>query len=434
MRIQIVVHHFPPGYTAGAEWQAFRTAKGLIERGHQVQVVTVERVDHGPTAGVAWTDDTYEGVSVHRLSFDRAKVRDLRLFEYRNEWIGSHLNDWWSQDRPDLVHVISGYLVSGAAFEAAEALNLPTVLTLTDFWWLCPRVTLMRSDGSLSELPIQPWRCVQCLAEEHPLIHQLGRLFPDPMRFVWRHQSTARIETRQRYLRERFNRIGRVISPSRFLRNVHVEAGVGSDRVIVSRQGIELIDRGLHLQTKKTASAKLRVTYIGQIAHLKGVHVLIDAARQITSPNLDVRIYGDPERFPAYVAQLRAAIGDDPRIVLAGSFSGAEGLTRVLAETDVIVVLSLWYENSPNVLLEAFALRTPAVVSDLGGMSELVADGVNGLRFELGNAADLRRQLERLIDAPGLLSDLSAGVPVVRSVADEMLALERVYDSLVGGG
>lgn len=427
MYIHVVVHHFPPRYTAGAEWQAFRTAQGLIERGHQVRVVAVEHVDQGPIDGVTWTDDEFQGVSVRRLSFNRAHVKDLRLFEYRNPWIGAHLRELWAVERPDLVHVVSGYLISGTAFEAAEALGLPTVLTLTDFWWLCPRVTLRRSDGTISTLPLEPWRCVQCLAEEQSVARNLGRWLPGPMRRFWRGQSTAPIEARQAYLRERFERVARVISPSRFLRDLHVQAGIREDQIIVSRQGIELIDRGLHLQATKTTSDKLRVAYLGQIAHLKGIHVLVEAARQIDDPRLEVRIYGDLSRFPRYVDELRAAIGDDRRIMLAGAYSDAQGLARILSDTDVIVVPSLWYENSPNVLLEAFAFRTPAIASDFGGMAELVAHGVNGLRFELGNAIDLGRQLRRLLDDPQLLRVLGAGVPAVRSVAEEIDELVRMY-------
>jgi glycosyltransferase involved in cell wall biosynthesis len=63
--------------------------------------------------------------------------------------------------------------------------------------------------------------------------------------------------------------------------------------------------------------------------------------------------------------------------------------TSVFTLVSQVVVPSIWYENSPNVILEAFAHRTPVVASDLGGMAELVEDGVNGLRFTPGDASSL---------------------------------------------
>lgn len=433
MRILIAVHHFPPAFTAGAEWQAFRTAKGLQARGHDVSVVTVERVDDGPSNGVAWVDDVYMGLPVRRLNFNRALCPDERLWEYRNDWIRDHCVDWWRQERPDLVHVVSGYLLTGGLFEATEALALPTVLTLTDFWWLCPRNTLLRSDGSISTAPEEPWRCARCVAEEQPLVRRLGRLSQRLADAYWQRQPgpIGRIEARRQYLRERFGRVNSIISPSRFLRDAHVAAGVAPDRITVSRQGIELIDKGLHLNARKISSDRLRVAYMGQIAELKGVHVLVDAVRQIDDPRLQLRIYGDMGRFPAYSARLKQQAAGDTRISFPGPFVGAEGLATVLSEVDVLVVPSLWYENSPNVILEAFALKTPVVVSDFGGMAELVEPEVDGLRFGVGDSADLARQLRRLSNEAGLLERLTAGTPTIRSVSDEMQALEAEYTSVL---
>ncbi len=425
----IAVHHFSPSHTAGAEWQAFRTAKGLQAHGHTVNVVAVDHVDRGPAGAVDWVDDEFDGVPVRRLSFDRAKLPDVRVAEYRNELIAAHLKEWWAEEMPDLMHVISGYLLTGSVFEAAESVGLPTVLTLTDFWWLCPRITMLRSNGGISDLPIEPWRCAQCVAEERSPYRHLGRLAPRMMGLYWRRQARAadKVLTRQVYLRERFNHIAQVISPSQFLRDLYTRAGVAPDRIVVSRQGIELVDQGFPKRFSKQPSGHLRIAYLGQLAELKGVHVLIDAVRQIDDPRLQVKIYGDVTRFPKYVERLRAKIGGDRRIVLAGPYSGGDSLARILADTDVLVVPSLWYENSPNVLLEAFAMGTPALVSDFGGMAELVEPEVNGLRFRLGDPIDLARQLRRLLESPELVSTLSAGVPTVRSIQDEMDLLEEVY-------
>jgi hypothetical protein len=118
---------------------------------------------------------------------------------------------------------------------------------------------------------------------------------------------------------------------------------------------------------------------------------------------------------------------------LAGVYRRQE-VSRVLRELDVIVVPSLWYENSPNAILESFAHRTPVVASDLGGMTELVREGENGLLFAPGDADDLARQLRRLLDDPHVLSTLRAGISPVKSVAQEMDELDEIYRAVVGNG
>jgi glycosyltransferase involved in cell wall biosynthesis len=94
-------------------------------------------------------------------------------------------------------------------------------------------------------------------------------------------------------------------------------------------------------------------------------------------------------------------------------------------------VPSVWYENSPNVILEAFAHRTPVIASDLGGMAELVQHDVNGLVFEPGNAKALARQLRRLLDDSDLLARLRDGITPVRTIGDEMRQVIDIYGSVV---
>ena len=158
----------------------------------------------------------------------------------------------------------------------------------------------------------------------------------------------------------------------------------------------------------------------------KGVHVLFEAVRQMPDVALTVRAYGDDSRFPNYTRRLRHMAQADKRLILAGVYERTE-VSQVLRELDVIVVPSFWYENSPNVILEAFAHRTPVVASNLGGMAELVHDGENGLLFAPGDAGSLARQLRRLRDDPHLLPALRAGIGPVKSVTQEMDELEEIY-------
>lgn len=203
-----------------------------------------------------------------------------------------------------------------------------------------------------------------------------------------------------------------------------------SERIVFMRQGLDL----LHLDPvfiANTPSRQLRVGYIGQIAELKGVHVLVEAARQVQDARLSVCIYGDDARFPGYTARLRRLIGGDLRIHLAGAYRGAQALSEVMRNLDVIAVPSLWYENSPNVILEAFAHRVPVVATHLGGMAELVQHDQNGLLFELGNAEDLANQLRRLLQDRSLLPRLVAGIGPVKTVEQEMDEIEAVYEQVM---
>ena len=438
MRVVIAVHHFPPDYTGGAELRALRTATGLQARSHDVCIVCVERIDARGNCSLTWRDEVYEGIPVRRLSFDLAAAPDPSRWEYENPWVGQHLREYLARLGPDAVHLISGYLMSGSAPQAAIDLSIPVVVTLTDFWFLCPRIILMCSDRSLCTRPADPPACALCLRKEkrrYRLPDQLtGGWVGKALVYYWRGSNDQLLHAlieRRKYLLSLLERADAVISPSRFLKRLFESEGVSPRRFVLMRQGLD-VDRWVAAQPKATDTC-LRVGYIGQIASHKGVDILVDAFCRLRTNEEQQRaqlvLYGDAEQFPRFTQRLRKIIGDRKEILLAGRFDHGQ-IRRIHADLDLLVVPSLWYENSPNVILEAFACGTPVVVSRLGGMTELVSDGVNGLHFEAGNAKDLARVLQRFVDEPDLRANLQRGIEPVKTVQQEMEELLEVYGAV----
>jgi glycosyltransferase involved in cell wall biosynthesis len=91
---------------------------------------------------------------------------------------------------------------------------------------------------------------------------------------------------------------------------------------------------------------------------------------------------------------------------------------------------SLWHENTPFTALEALNFGLPVLASRLGGLSEIVDDGKNGLLFDAGDAAQLVACLERLAAKPALLDSLSRATEV-HSVLQDVKDLRRRYAGLM---
>ncbi len=414
--------------------QAYRTAAALIARGHEVQVICVANPADDSPAGLTWRDDVYAGIPVRRLSFNMAAAPDPVRWEYDNLWIGEHLRNHFLAVRPDIFHLYGGYLISARPLLVAYELGIPSVVSLTEFWFLCRRFTMLRSDRTLSSPPLDPAVCARCIGEERRAYRLLGQLAPNVMQAYWRLRSDRVQQSKERtsFLLDALEKASVIVSQSRFVGDIFVKAGFPRERIHFCRQGQEFP----HLEAEapsKTPAHTLRVGYLGQVAWHKGVHVLVQAVRNISSANLTLQIYGDLGQEPAYVASLRHLVAGDPRIRLEGRIEHV-GISQVYRELDVIVVPSLWYENSPNVIFEAFAHQTPVIAADLGGMAELVESGQNGLLFELGSATDLARQLRRLLDEPDLLAALRAGIGPVKSAGQEMDELEAIYATVARVG
>ena len=91
----------------------------------------------------------------------------------------------------------------------------------------------------------------------------------------------------------------------------------------------------------------------------------------------------------------------------------------------------MWYENSPLVILEAFAARRPVIGTRVGGIAEIVQDNINGLLFERGNAEDLAHVMLRVVDDPSLLARLAQSIPPPRTVQQDMGDMMPIYEKVL---
>jgi glycosyltransferase involved in cell wall biosynthesis len=215
------------------------------------------------------------------------------------------------------------------------------------------------------------------------------------------------------------------VAPSRFLSQSFAAWGVPAERLYHMRTGIDL--DGFR-DVRRSPSKVLRVAFIGTVVEHKGVHVLLGAWSRLPAKvraRARLTIHGPLEHQPDYVARVRS-MAQDLEVELSGRLQRDE-VPTALADTDLLVVPSVWYENSPLIILEALATRTPLLVSDLGGMAELVEQGVTGYHFRAGDPADLAVKLAELVADPARLSRLYPEGQAVRDVGEDAHELIGLY-------
>lgn len=417
MKILLVVHRFWP-QLAGTELYTLNLARQLAER-HQVLVYYR---DHDSTApGFQCLDDRAAGIAVRRVSLNLAGLQRNRyrqfVSSYRNLEIEHDFDQTLARYQPEVVHFQHLMYLSVKLVELASQRGVPTVITLHDFWFKCNNGLLLRHTGELCAGTEEFRACVDCAAGR--------RRRPEAMR-----RLTAQVlKDRDWQLRQALRLAGRVIAPSRFLKDEFVRDGyLPADAIQVVENGVDA--SGALPHRVRADGDAVRFAYIGSIAPHKGVHVLVEAFNGVRgAARLDV--YGDLTAEPAYVEGLRGRIAR-PELSLRGAL-GREALWHALSQVDALVVPSLWYEaNSPLVVREALAAGVPVVVSDLGAAAELIRHGVNGLRFPAGDAAALRTTLQQLVDAPHQIEAMRRAIEPPPSAADNARRLEAVYGGLLG--
>lgn len=414
MKVILTIHHFPPNYSAGAEIYTFRLANWLTKHGHSVEVVCVESITHPTEHKLESRHEIYEGLSVWRLYFNLKESPDPFQYSFDNPLIGAWFSEFLKQVKPDLVHMNSCYLLSVSTITAIKQQAIPLIVTLHDFWFVCPRITLLKPTGQVCTVPENMAECAWCLATEQRRFRlpetisggAVGRLAqqllaqPFGANLLGIKPTGNDLAYRRRLLLDSLCQADLILSPSEFLRNVFLKQGISSTKIIYSRIGLDTSHWLTPPEKSGVPSSEMQIGYIGQLSHHKGVHLLIEAFKRLSFAGRSARlkIYGAPEAFPKYVQQLHNLTNGNPAIEFMGRFDNRR-VAEILHQTDVMVVPSIWYENSPITIMEALTTNTPVVTTNLGGMSELVQHNVNGLLFEVGDVADLTRQLQRLLEA-----------------------------------
>jgi glycosyltransferase involved in cell wall biosynthesis len=457
LKVLLVTHAFPPDSWAGVEVYTLELGRELHRRGHQVVVLARCPPAQGPDAGADYSlsEEQYEGLTVLRMTH-RLVLASLG-HSYRDERAEAVFRAVLREQSPDVVHFQHLMHFSAGIVGVAREEGIPTALTCHDYWSVCSRVQLVQPDGTRCARN-REMGCLNCingwprvsaaqrwLPSLNPLVEVtaglcrwLGKPSVKVRRWLRIHvlrwvQEYRDVRDRQDYVLEMVNQADRIISPSRFLRNVLLETGrLDPERFLYLDYGLR-VDANVEAVRDPDPAGRLRFGFVGTLTWHKGGEVLVEAMNLLAGAPAVMNVFGafEPERDP-YHARL-AALARSGNVHFRGRVSNNR-ISEAYREIDVLVVPSIWFENSPITIHEAQIRRTPVLVSGIGGMAELVEDEVTGLHFAVGDPADLARTMRRLIDEPALLQRLQRGRAEVKSMQTNAAELEGVYRELTGKG
>jgi glycosyltransferase involved in cell wall biosynthesis len=447
LRLLHAIHDFLPRHRAGSEIYAFELCRELSRR-HDVFVVAAEYDPSAPHGTIRWR--ALEGLPVIEIvnnwAFDRFEDT------YASSRITGQLMHVLDATRPDVLHVHNLLNLSFDLPRRARARGIATVATLHDYTLVCASggQRVHAAESYICDV-IDPERCSRCFSASPlhaqmvaarlsrgpvgaligaaaPMARRLLPVFTDaaarrlPMRAATAEQMAERIARGLQVLDD----IDLFVSPSAALAAEYVRLGLDAERIEVSANGFNVMPPVV----RGERHGPIRIGFVGSMVWHKGPHVLIAAARRLRGA-FDVVLAGDPNVGPEYCARLSRDANGLP-VRFAGAFDRAD-VPRIYGDLDVLVVPSLWPENSPLVIHEAFMHGVAVVGSKLGGIPELVRDGVNGFTYDAFSPEALATVLQRFVDDPGLAMRLASRAPGVKSIAEDAVGWEARYGAAVRG-
>jgi len=382
LRVLLVSHGFPPFGVAGVERATEASAAALVERGHEVAVLT-RRPSVAPYAP-RLRNERHGGLDVFRIWGGGSATGSYPGFQGRLELLFERvLVDW----RPDVVMITHLMFHSPLYVDIAHAWGIPVAVELHDFYAACERAHLERASGELCQGPEAGVACAtHCFAEQEA--------------------AELRWTLRTRAFRSAICSADLLLCPSRFVGD-YFEREFGVHDPAVLGNGVDPMEPYIR-SPRRRQPGTLRLATIG-VFHHKGPHVVVKAARLAGLEAVDYLLLG-PISTP-YDARLRKDADSVPGLAarMYGPFAQAE-LSNLLLGVDAVVVASQVPESYSRVARESFACGIPVVASRLGALPEAVRHGENGMLFDHESPAQLAAILQALADDPHLLEKLRQGI------------------------
>jgi GT2 family glycosyltransferase/glycosyltransferase involved in cell wall biosynthesis len=435
MRVLLVVHGFPPAAQGGTELYAAAHARVLRDQfGDEVTVLAREHDLSLPEYSLRseWRD----GI---RIVMVNNTFRSTASFSetYVNTAIAAAAERLIDECSPDIAHIHHLTGLSTTIVRSLADRSIPCYVTLHDYWLICHRGQLLDGDGRVCDGPEHGCcRCVGVAGASGAAMHSGARLIraaearaPLPAGIrragerlaAWLgndQAATRETDRRADHMRALCDAVTRFFAPSRAIRNRFVRFGVPAEKITLAPYGV---DARPFAGLTRTASDCLRVGFVGSLMISKAPHLVVDAVARLPRGRARVDLFG---AYAPYHGDdgYRRVIEQAMRCEFVANHGAIahERIPTALASLDVLVVPSIWPENSPFVIHEAALARLPVVASRIGGIPELVEDGRSGLLFEPGDTADLAAKLQRLIDDRSLLDRFRASAPAVRTLTDDV--------------
>ncbi|KPK99071.1 MAG: hypothetical protein AMJ95_01265 [Omnitrophica WOR_2 bacterium SM23_72] len=425
---------------AGTEIYSYQLSKELLKEN---KVFVFFRANDPTKDEYSLIHNNYEGLETCAINHTFRLCQSFKD-TYSNEAIDREFGKYLDRIKPDIVHIHHLLFLSHGLVNEIKQRKIPLVYTLHDYWLRCYRGQLLKKDFSICN-GHSVMDCADCLEYllsirkySLALYAELRKKMPlfllEPLKKIYlqlaRPKSSIGLEAFKESIEAVSSKVDLFLVPSHFIENKFISWRFPANKILYCPNGID--NKGLTI-LKKNKSEVLRFGFIGTILPMKGIHVLISAFKEVKNRNTELFIYGrlfPYAGFESFPRVFRKMIRRDSRIKFRGEFDN-KAIGKIFGDIDMLVLPSIWPENSPLIIQEAFLSKTPVLASRIGGIPELVDDGVNGLLFAPGDINDLKVKIEHVLAHPDKLERLKEHIPAVKSIEDHAKEIEAIYNELL---
>lgn len=442
MKILFVIHDFLPYTFAGSEVYTYSLAKELQKRGHQVQVFcrNIVKADENQKK-IKIFRENYNDIPIFEIYNNFTKYNTSKEY-YINPKIDQIFEEYIKTEfKPDIIHFQHLHTLSIGMIDIAKKYNIPTIMTLHDYWPICHRIQLLKLDGKICNGPKNGIKCLGCIKTNKFLINKCfskSRKFSKiPQKIVYpianilekipnsQIKDTGAVILRPSTIKEKLNTLDQLISPSKFLRSILIKNGIDSSK-------ITFIDNGTIypkvIKNKIKNKKYITFGFIGTIVEYKGLHIIYEAQKILPKnirKKIRFNIYGDIKNKNSQEYLKHFNIKENKNFKFLGKFNNQK-INEIHSRLDYMVIPSLWYENSPVTIHEAIIYKTPILGTNIGGIPELIKRHKAGKTFKFNSPISLAKLIVKIVnESPKFKFN-----PPVKSIKENSKEIEKIYSKM----
>ena len=426
---------WPPD-VGGVESHAQDLARALATRGHRVHVFCLDTSGmHEPFSTQATELD---GVRVRRLAYAYGD-HDRLAAVVVNLKAEDAIHGWLAETPCDVVHVhhLTGFGMG--ALRAVSDIGVPCVMTLHDYWSLCPRGQMLSASGAICERP-ETEACATCLTATWPHLMPSGSGLSKGPRNEELADDGVAVDKRTAFALEMLRLPHRLFTPSAAARDVYERAGFDGSSLAVCENGVEVAELAqqverLRSERSEGSGAAVRLGILGTVLPSKGVLELARVFADAAIAGLTLEIHGNLPTYhgdASYLTELKALADSIPALTVHGPYA-RDNLPEILAGLDGVAAPSRWEEVFGLSVREARAAGLPVLVSSAGALPDIVGEDQSGAEQRgawIVARDDWAAWAEVLREFAGS-GERGAGSTAPRSTEAMMLQLERAYVEVI---
>lgn len=387
--MKVLMIHYRYFVEGGPERYLFNMKKLLESKGHIVIPFSIDYPNNEKTEYSKYFPKPI--ISEFHLSLSKTsfiqKIKIAKKFIY-NKDAKKKLKKLISETKPDIAYVLiySGKLTY-SVLEACKEMNLPIVHRISEFYHYCVKSSFFRDNKVCTECLISPFSCVK-----HSCVHN------SKAKSLLNYYA----EQKEKHSGIRKN-ISAIICPSSFTKSIYEKNCIYPNAqfyhvpTFFNFSTLPILNDNLLKERKNN----MNVCYIGRICQEKGIDALIDAWRFVEANNSNAKLHLTGFFEDEYCKHIKEKINNyNLNNIICYDFLPKDKTFEIINNSCLSLTPSIWYDNMPNSFIESQAYGLPVIATDIGSLTELVQDGVNGYLFEKNNPDELFKKIIMVLNMP----------------------------------